>query len=82
MLIGIFTILNDNKDTKHIFNLLRNKITTEGYNDETDIIHNFKLFMLILSPDFLHLYHPCICDIYNDTIIKSENLERLLKKLD
>jgi hypothetical protein len=44
MLIGIFTILNDNKDTRHIFNLLRNKITTEGYNDETDIIHNFKFY--------------------------------------
>ena len=82
MLIGIFTILNENKDTRHIFNLLRNKITTEGYNDETDIIHNFKLFMLILSPEFLHLYHPCICDIYHDTVIKSENLSRLLKKLN
>ena len=43
-----------------------------GYDDETDIIHNFK---------FLHLYHPCICDIYHDTIIKSDNLDHLLKKV-
>jgi superfamily II RNA helicase len=38
------------EDIKQSEVLLRNKITTEGYNDETDIIHNFKLFMLILSP--------------------------------
>jgi hypothetical protein len=82
MLVGIFTILNENDDTRHIFNLLRNKITADGYNDETNIIHNFKLFMLILSPAFLHLYHPCICDIYHHTTIKSENLDRLLNKLN
>ena len=62
--------------------MLRNKITIEGYNDETNIVHNFKLFMLILLPEFLHLYHPCICDIYHHTIIKSKNLDRLLNKLN
>jgi hypothetical protein len=65
-----------------MFYFLRKRTYFKGYNDETDIIHNFKLFMLILSPEFLHLYHPCICDIYHDTVIKSENLDRLLKKLN
>jgi len=82
MLIGIFTILNDNQNTRHIFNLLRNKIQIQGYNDETNIIHNFKLFMLILSPEFLYLYYPCICDIYHNNVIKSENLNCLLQKLN
>ena len=44
--------------------------------------HDIKLFYQILSYDFLHLYHPCICDIYHDNVIKTENLNKLLTFLD
>ena len=80
-LYGIFIILNNNEDTKHIFNLLRKKMPTE-FHDETDFYHNVIFFNQILSYDFLHLYHPCICDIYNDNVIKTENLNKLLTFLD
>ena len=80
-LYGIFIILNHNEDAKHIFNLLRKKMPTE-FHDETDTYHNIMLFYQILSYDFLHLYHPCICDIYNDNVIKTENLNKLLTFLD
>ena len=52
------------------------------FHDETDTYHNIRLFYQILSYDFLHLYHPCICDIYNDNVIKTENLNKLLTFLD
>ena len=78
---GIFLILNRNEDIKHIFNLLRNKMPTE-FHDETSSEYNIRLFYQILSYDFLHLYHPCICDIYNDNVIKTENLNKLLTFLD
>ena len=80
-LYKIFIILNHNEDTKHIFNLLRKKMPTE-FHDETDIYYNVRFFYQILSSDFLHLYHPCICDIYNDNVIKTENLNKLLTFLD
>jgi hypothetical protein len=80
-LYGIFIILNSNKDTKQIINLLRKKMPEE-YHDETDFYHNVKLFNQILSYDFLHLYHPCICDIYHNNIIKTENLNKLLTFLE
>ena len=80
-LYGIVIILNNNEAAKHIFNLLRKKMPTE-FCDETDICHNIRLFNQILSYDFLHLYHPCICDIYNDNVIKTENLNKLLTFLD
>jgi len=80
-LYGIFIILNHNEDTKHIFNLLRKKMPTE-FHDENDTYYNIKLFYHILSYDFLHLYHPCICDIYHDNVIKTENLNKLLTFLD
>ena len=80
-LYGIFIILNHNEDTKHIFNLLRKKMPTE-FHDETDTYHNIMLFYQILSYDFLHLYHPCICDIHHDLVIKPENLNKLLTFLD
>ena len=80
-LYGIFLILNDNEDAKYIFNLLRKKMPT-AFHDETDICHNIRLFYEILSYDFLHLYHPCICDIYHDIVIKTENLNKLLTFLD
>jgi len=70
----LFIILNHNEDIKHIFNLLRKKMPTE--------FHDIKLFYQILSYDFLHLYHPCICDIYHDNVIKTENLNKLLTFLD
>ena len=78
---GIFLILNHNEDIKHIFNLLRKKMPTE-FHDETSSKYNIRLFYQILSYDFLHLYHPCICDIYHDNVIKSENLNKLLTFLD
>ena len=80
---GIFLILNHNEDTKHIFNLLRKKMPTE-FHDETSSEYNIRLFYQILSYDFLHLYHPCICDIYHDhdIVIKTENLNKLLTFLD
>ena len=78
---GIFLILNRNENIKHIFNLLRNKMPTE-FHDETSSEYNIRLFYQILSYDFLHLYHPCICDIYHDTVIKTENLNKLLIFLD
>ena len=78
---GIFLILNHNEDIKHIFNLLRKKMPTE-FHDETSSKYNIRLFYQILSYDFLHLYHPCICDIYNDNVIKTENLNKLLTFLD
>ena len=80
-LYGIFIILNHNEDTKYIFNLLRKKMPTE-FHDETDMYYNVRFFYQILSSDFLHLYHPCICDIYNDNVIKTENLNKLLTFLD
>ena len=80
-LYGIFIILNHNEDTKYIFNLLRKKMPIE-FHDETDIYYNVRFFYQILSYDFLHLYHPCICDIYNDNVIKTENLNKLLTFLD
>ena len=80
-LYGIFIILNHNEDAKHIFNLLRKKMPTE-FHDETDMYYNVRFFYQILSSDFLHLYHPCICDIYNDNVIKTENLNKLLTFLD
>ena len=80
-LYGIFIILNDNEDTKYIFNLLRKKMPIE-FHDETDMYYNVRFFYQILSSDFLHLYHPCICDIYNDNVIKTENLNKLLTFLD
>ena len=76
-LYGIFIILNHNEDAKHIFNLLRKKMPTE-FHDETDMYYNVRFFYQILSYDFLHLYHPCICDIYHDLVIKTENLKLYL----
>ena len=80
-LYGIFIILNHNEDIKYIFNLLRKKMPIE-FHDETDMYYNVRFFYQILSSDFLHLYHPCICDIYNDNVIKTENLNKLLTFLD
>lgn len=80
-LFEIFAILNENKYTKYIFNLLRQKMSEE-FSNETNALHNIILFYKILSYEFLYVYHPCICDIYHDNEIKSENLNRLLEKLD
>jgi hypothetical protein len=80
-LLGIFTILNENKYIKYIFNLLRQKMPEE-FSNETNDLHNIILFYKILSYDFLYLYHPCICDLYHDNEIKTDNLNRLLEKLD
>ena len=80
-LYGIFIILNNNEDIKYIFNLLRKKMPTE-FHDETDTLHNIMLFYQILSYDLLYLYHHCICDIYNDNVINTINLNNLLLKLD
>ena len=78
---NIFTILNENKYIKYIFNLLRQKIPEEFSNENNDL-HNIILFYKILSYEFLYVYHPCICDLYHDNEIKSENLNCLLEKLD
>ena len=80
-LYGIFIILNHNEDTKYIFNLLRKKMPIE-FHDETDMYYNVRFFYQILSSDFLHLYHPCICDILHESVIKTENLNKLLTFLD
>jgi hypothetical protein len=80
-LFEIFSILNENKYTKYIFNLLRKKMPKE-FSNETHNLDNIILFYKILSYHFLYLYHPCICDIYHDNEIKTENLNRLLEKLD
>jgi hypothetical protein len=80
-LYGIFIILNNNENTKYIFNLLRKKMPTE-FHDENDTYHNIMLFYQILSYDLLYLYHPCICNIYNDNVINTINLNNLLLKLD
>ena len=80
-LLGIFTILNENKYIKYIFNLLRQKIPEE-FSNETNDLHNIILFYKILSYEFLYVYHPCICDLYHDNDIKFENLNCLLEKLD
>jgi hypothetical protein len=80
-LLEIFTVLNANKYTKFIFNMLREK-TAKEFSNENDNLHNIILFYKILSYEFLYLYHPCICDIYHDNEIKTENLHRLLEKLD
>ena len=80
-LLNIFTILNENKYIKYIFNLLRQKMPEE-FSNETNALHNIILFYKILSYEFLYVYHPCICDLYHDNDIKSENLNRLLEKLD
>ena len=80
-LLGIFTILNENKYIKYIFNLLRQKMPEE-FSNETNDLHNIILFYKILSYEFLYVYHACICDLYHDNEIKSENLNRLLEKLD
>ena len=77
----IYFFLNHNEDTKHIFNLLRTKMPTE-FHDETSSEYNIRLFYQILSYDFLHLYHPCICDILHESVIKTENLNKLLTFLD
>ena len=78
---NIFFILNENKYTKYMFNLLRQKMPEE-FSNETNDLHNIILFYKILSYEFLYVYHPCICDIYNENEIKSENLNCLLEKLD
>jgi hypothetical protein len=75
-LFGIFTILNNNEETKQIFNLLRMKLP-EQFHDESSTFHNIMLFYEIISYQFLHLYHPCICDIYHNKVIQPENLNRL-----
>ena len=80
-LLGIFTILNENKYIKYIFNLLRKKMPEE-FSNETNDLHNIILFYKILSYEFLYVYHPCICDLYHDNEIKTENLNCLLEKLD
>jgi len=80
-LLGIFTILNENKYIKYIFNLLRQKMPEE-FSNETNDLHNIILFYKILSYEFLYVYHPCICDLYHDNDIKFENLNCLLEKLD
>ena len=80
-LFGIFTILNDNIYAKCIFNLLRKKMPEE-FQNETSTYHNIRLFYQILSYDFLYLYHPCICDIYHDNVIKPENLHKLINFLN
>jgi hypothetical protein len=80
-LFEIFTVINENKYTKYIFNLLRQKMPEE-FSNETNTLHNIILFHKILSYDFLYLYHPCICDIYHDNEIKTENLHMLLEKLE
>ena len=80
-LLNIFTILNENKYIKYIFNLLRKKMPEE-FSNETNDLHNIILFYKILSYEFLYVYHACICDLYHDNDIKSENLNRLLEKLD
>ena len=80
-LLNIFTILNENKYIKYIFNLLRKKMPEE-FSNETNDLHNIILFYKILSYEFLYVYHACICDLYHDNEIKSENLNRLLEKLD
>ena len=80
-LFEIFTVLNENKYTKYIFNMLRHKMPEE-FSNETNTLNNIILFHKILSYDFLYLYHPCICDLYHDNEIKTENLHRLLEKLD
>ena len=80
-LLEIFTVLNANKYTKFIFNMLREK-TAKEFSNENDNLHNIILFYKILSYEFLYLYHPCICDIYHDNEIKTENLHRLLEKID
>jgi hypothetical protein len=79
-LFEIFTVLNENKYTKYIFNMLRHKMPEE-FSNETNTLNNIILFHKILSYEFLYLYHPCICDIYHDNEIKTENLHRLLEKL-
>ena len=53
-LYGIFRILNHNKNSKHIFNLLRKKMPIK-FHDKTDTYHNIRLFYPILSYDFLDL---------------------------
>ena len=78
---NIFFILNENKYTKYMFNLLRQKMPEE-FSNETNDLHNIILFYKILSYEFLYVYHPCICDIYHDNEIKTENLHNLLEKLD
>jgi hypothetical protein len=80
-LFGIFTILNKNEETKQIFNLIR-MLLPEEYHDESSTFHNIMLFYEIISYQFLHLFHPCICDIYHDKVIKPENLNRLISFLN
>ena len=80
-LFGIFTILNNNEETKQIFNLIR-MLLPEEYHDESSTFHNIMLFYEIISYQFLHLFHPCICDIYHDKVIKPENLNRLISFLN
>jgi hypothetical protein len=67
--------------TLEIFLIYYEKMPIE-FHDETDTYHNIRLFYQILSYDFIHLYHPCICDIYNNNGIKTENLNKLLTFLD
>ena len=75
-LFDIFIILNKNEETKQIFNLLRMKLP-EQFHDETSTLYNIMLFYEIISYQFLHLYHPCICDVYRNNVIQPENLNRL-----
>ena len=67
--------------TLNIFLIYYKKKCLE-FHDEKDTYYNIKLFYQILSYDFLHLYHPCICDIYHDNVLKTENLNKLLTFLD
>ena len=53
-LLNIFTILNENKYIKYIFNLLRKKIPEE-FSNETNDLHNIILFYKILSYEFLYV---------------------------
>jgi len=54
----------------------------EKNKDETDKLYNIQLFVVMLSFDFLYLFHPCICDIYNDNQIKPVNLDKLMTILN
>lgn len=76
-LYGIFVILNNNEITKYIFNLLRKKMPIE-FHEENNFYYNVRLFYQILSIDFLHFYHTCLCDIYHNNIIKIEHLNKLV----
>ena len=70
----IFDMLNCNEDTKRSLDLLRTKLPTR-FRDETN--HEMNVIMVtkvISSSELLYLYHPCICDIYHDNVVKPEHL--------